>query len=189
VRPEGKCPDTVRPEGKCPDTVRPERKCPATLHPVSRCRGELRAGAWCRGELRPNSHCLCVLHWERYVRCQDASRVSRAPGTSGRSLCVRTHLFFPYGVPALGSSFLRFLDSPHIIVEVLGCGRSRPLKNPRWILPTMEPQHRFPWFPLLRLFVVWLWGSPQPSRLLFLVFARLPLLSKGLLVARFLATC
>ena len=76
-------------------TLRLERKCPATLRLVSRCRGELRPGAWCRGELRPNPHCLCVLRWERYVHCQGASRASRAPGASGRSLCVRTHIFFP----------------------------------------------------------------------------------------------
>ena len=75
--------------------MRPERKCPATLRPVRRCRGELRPGAWCRGELRPNSHCMCVLRWERYVRCQGVSRVSLAPGASGRSLCVQTHIFFP----------------------------------------------------------------------------------------------
>ena len=75
--------------------MRPEGNCPATLRPVSRCRGELRPGAWCRGELRPNSHCLCVLRWEQYVRCQGASRASRVPGASGRSLCVRTHIFFP----------------------------------------------------------------------------------------------
>jgi len=106
VRPEGKCPDTVRPEEKCPDTVRPERKCPATLRPVSRCRGELRLGTWCRGELRPNSHCLCVLRWEWYVCCQGASRAFRAPGASGRSLCVRTHIFFP--------------DESHVILSTSG---------------------------------------------------------------------
>jgi len=65
--------------------MHPERKCPATLRPGSRC----------RGELRPNSHCLCVLRWEQYVRCQGASRASPAPGASGRSLCVQTHIFFP----------------------------------------------------------------------------------------------
>jgi len=106
LRPEGKCPDTVRPEGKCPDTVCPERKCPAMLRPVSRCCGELRLGAWCHGKLRPNSHCLCVLRWKRYVHCQGASRASRVPGASGRSLCVRMHIFFPDvgrvgGVPRL----------------------------------------------------------------------------------------
>jgi len=107
-------PETVRPEGKCPDTVRPERKCPATLRPVSRCRGELRLGVWCRGELHPNSHCLCILRWEQYVRCQGASRVSPAPGASGHSLCVRTHIFFPdvAAIPPL-------LSSPFIIHAII----------------------------------------------------------------------
>jgi len=100
----------------------------------------------------------------------------------------QTVLFFD-GVPALGSPFFRFLYSPHIIVEVLGGGCSRPLKNPSRILPTTVLQHPFPWFPLPRLFVVWLWGPPCPSRFLFPVFVWLPLLSKGLLVVRFLATC
>jgi len=36
---------------------------------------------------------------------------------------LRTVLFFDR-VPALGSPFFRFLDSPDIIVEVLGCGSS-----------------------------------------------------------------
>jgi len=99
-----------------------------------------------------------------------------------------TVLFFA-GVPALGSPFFRFLDSPHIIVEVLGCGCSQPLKNLSRILPTMVLPHSFPWFPLPRLFVVWLLGPPCPSRLLFPVFVLLPLPSKGLLVVRFLATC
>jgi len=58
-----------------------------------------------------------------------------------------TVLFFD-GVPGLGSPFFHFLDSPHIIVEVLGCGCSRPLKNPSRILPTMVLQHLFPWSPL-----------------------------------------
>jgi len=40
------------------------------------------------------------------------------------------------GVPALGSLFLHFLDSPHIIVEIIDCGRFQPLKNPSQILPT-----------------------------------------------------
>jgi len=81
--------------------MRLERKCPATLRPVSRC----------RGELRPNSHCLCVLRWERYVRCQGASRASQAPGASGRSLCVRTHIFFPDVHATAAKRVLRYLKT------------------------------------------------------------------------------
>jgi len=39
-----------------------------------------------------------------------------------------TVLDFFDGVPTLSSSFLRLLDSPYIIVEVLGCGCSDLLK-------------------------------------------------------------
>jgi len=35
------------------------------------------------------------------VRCQGASRASRAPGASGRSLSVRTYIFFPDGLIAV----------------------------------------------------------------------------------------
>jgi len=75
--------------------------------PVSRCHGELcpdarrpsirRANARWHGVLRPNSHCLCVSRWERYVPYQGASRASGAPDASGRSLCIRTQIFFPDG--------------------------------------------------------------------------------------------
>jgi len=54
-----------------------------------------------------------------------------------------TVLFFDR-VAALGSLFFHFLDSQHIIVKVLGCGFSRPLKNPSRILPTTVLQHPFP---------------------------------------------
>ena len=116
LRPEGKCPDTVRPEGKCSDTVRPERKCPATLRP----------DAWCRGELRPNSHCLCVLRWERYVRCQGASRASRAPGASGRNLCVRTHIFFPDAYGPLASLALLWRMPGGLLVSLRRISDSLP---------------------------------------------------------------
>ena len=85
----------LRPEGKCPDTMRPEGKCPVTLHPVSRYHGELCPDVWCHRILRLNSHCLFNLRWEWYMDWQGTSRASRVPGTSGRSLCVRTHIFFP----------------------------------------------------------------------------------------------
>jgi len=41
------------------------------------------------------------------VCCQGASRASRVPGASERSLCVRMHIFFPDGVP---EQFCHFLD-------------------------------------------------------------------------------
>ena len=76
------------------------------------------------------------------------------------------------GVPALGSSFLRFLDSPHIIVEVLGRGCSRPLKNPIWNPPIVVTRCSYPWFPPRLLFAAW---SPRVLPPLHLASFSLPI--------------
>jgi len=63
------------------------------------------------------------------------------------------------GVPALGSSFLRFLDALHISKEASGCGESLPAKNPS-LIPTGERWRLFPWCRQLLPSVVWPVGSP-----------------------------
>jgi len=49
-------------------------------------------------------------------RCNNMVMMGRVP-------CV-SHFGFFDQVPALGSWFFRFRDSPHIVVEVSGCGGS-----------------------------------------------------------------
>jgi len=105
LRSEGKCPDTLRPVSRCHGKLPPDARRPGIWRPNAQCHGVLRPDAWrpgirrpnarCHGVLRSNSHCLCVSRCERYLPCQGASRASRAPGVSGRSLCVRTQIFFP----------------------------------------------------------------------------------------------
>ena len=73
------------------------KQMPCHLCADAQCHGDRHPVTQCPGMLRPNSHCLCILRWEWYVRCQGASRASRASGASGHSLCVRTHIFFPDG--------------------------------------------------------------------------------------------
>jgi len=55
-------------------------------------------------------------------RCNNMVMTGRVPRISSLGFFGR--------VPALGSEPFRFWDSPHISVEVPGCGASRPPKNP-----------------------------------------------------------
>jgi len=84
----------LRPDAQRPGIRRSNARCHGMLRLDARHPGIWRPNARYHGVLRPNSHCLCVSRWERYVLCQGASRASRVPGVSGRSLCVRTQIFF-----------------------------------------------------------------------------------------------
>jgi len=85
-------------------------------------------------------------------RCINISITRRVPLSGFRC--------FLDGVPALGSSFLRFLDAPHISKDALGCSGSLPPKNPS-LIPTGERWRLFPWCRQLLPSVFWPAGSPS----------------------------
>jgi len=116
-------------------------------------------------------------------RCSNIVMTGRLPRGSSLGFFDR--------VPALGSGFFRFWDSPHIIVEVSSCGVSRPFKNLIRSLPTAGSGPPCPWSRRPLLFAAWspVTHLPPPLALSFHLIPPRWRLSKGPLVTGFLAGC
>jgi len=95
-----------------------------------------------------------------------------------------------FEVPALGPSFFRFRDAPHIIVWAKGCGRTLPFKNPTRSLPRVVTLRPCPLFRLPQPSAACWQVLPPPVLPIVSVFPVLqPRLSRGPEVVRFPFWC